>query len=79
MQCIKIACRWAVQMATEVLDMHRELERLRAECEELREYRDRYIQELNNGIAHNEHMLCGFLELAMKPGVMEAVKAEQLK
>jgi hypothetical protein len=65
----------AVQMAEEVLNMHHELERLREECAELREYRDKYIDEMNRGIAHSQHMIGGLLELAMKPGVLDAVAA----
>lgn len=63
----------AVQMAEEVLTMHRELERLREECAVLREYRDKYIEEMNRGIANSQHMIGGLLALAMKPGVLEAV------
>lgn len=65
----------AVQMAEEVLHMHHELERLREECAELREYRDKYIEEMNRGIAHSKHMIGGLLKLAMKPGVLDAVAA----
>ena len=65
----------AVQMAEEVLGMHDELERLRAENAELREYRKKYLAELDAGIAHGQHMMCGLLELAMKPGVLDAVAA----
>ena len=65
----------AVQMAEEVLNMHHELERLREECAELREYRDKYLAELDNSIAHNQHMIGGLLELAMTPGVLDAVVA----
>lgn len=65
----------AVQMAEEVLGMHHELQRLRAENAELREYRDKYLAELNAGIAHSQHMIGGLLELALKPGVLDAVAA----
>lgn len=65
----------AVQMAEEVLAMHDELQRLRAENAELLEYREKYIEELHSGIAHSQHMIGGLLQLAMKPGVLDAVAA----
>lgn len=65
----------AVQIAEEVLGMHRELERLRAEDAELREYREKYIKELNSGIVHSQRIISGIVELAMKPGVMDAIAA----
>ena len=69
----KHALPLAVQMADEVLDMHHELVRLRAEVEELREYRKKYAELLNADIAHGRRMMCGLLELAMTPGVLGAV------
>ena len=65
----------AVQMASDVLDMHYELQRLREENEELRQYRKKYIELLDADIAHGRHMMGGWLELAMKPGVLDAVKS----
>ncbi len=65
----------AVQMAADVLDMHHELERLREENEELRQYRKKYIELLDADIAHGRHMVGGLLGLAMKPGVLDAVAA----
>lgn len=62
-----------VRMAEEVLGMHCELVRLRDENEELREFREKYIEVLNSNIAHGRHMMGGLLELAMKPGVMDAI------
>jgi hypothetical protein len=65
----------AVQMAVDVLDMQHELERLREENEELRQYRKKYIELLDADIAHGQHMMGGLLELALKPGVLDAVAA----
>jgi ferric-dicitrate binding protein FerR (iron transport regulator) len=63
----------AVQMAADVLNMHHELKRLREENEELRQYRKKYIELLDADIAHGRHMVGGLLELAIKPGVLDAV------
>lgn len=65
----------AVQMAEEVLKMYHELKRLREENEDLRQYREKYIELLDADIAHGRHMIGGMLELAMKPGVLDAVAA----
>jgi uncharacterized membrane protein len=65
----------AVQMAEEVMNMHHELQRLREENAELREYRDKYMQELDNSIAHSHHMMGGLLQLALKPGALDAIAA----
>ena len=65
----------AVQMAEEVITMHHELERLREENEELRQYRKKYVELLDSDIAHGRHMMGSMLELAMKPGVLDAVAA----
>ena len=62
-----------VFMAQEILDMQYELERLRDENAELRDYRRKYTQLLQESIDHSGHMMCGMLELAMKPGVMQAI------
>jgi hypothetical protein len=62
----------AVQMADDVLGMHEELQRLRAENAELREYRKKYLAELDAGIAHGQHMVPGLLELAMKRALLRA-------
>ena len=63
----------AVQIAQDVLDMQDELESLRDEVEYLRDYQRKYNDLLNGSIAHSQHMMCGILELATKPGVMDAI------
>jgi hypothetical protein len=60
-------------MAADVLDMHHELERLREENEELHQYRKKYIDLLDANRAHGKRMMGSLLELAMKPGVLDAV------
>jgi len=56
----------AVDLAYEIVSMDNELMRLRAENEELREYREKYIALLNESIAHGQHMVGGLLQLAMQ-------------
>jgi len=55
-----------VDFAYEVISMHNELCRLRADNEELLEYRDKYMELLNHSIAHEQHMIGGLLSLALK-------------
>lgn len=64
-----------VEFAEQVLSMHHRLMRQERELEELREYRGRYLQSLNDGIAHSRHIMGGMLELAMTPGVLDACAA----
>lgn len=47
---------------------------LRGYVAELEEYRQKYIDLLNSSTAHNEHMIGGLLQIAMKPGVLNALK-----
>lgn len=65
----------AVQVARETIRMHYENEALRAEVEELREYRDKYIELLNGNIEHGRIMMGNVLQLALTPGVAEACAA----
>ena len=62
-----------VFMAEQVLDLFNEAERLREEVEDLRHYEKKYAELLNENITHNNTMMAGFLDLAMKPGVMDAI------
>lgn len=57
----------------ELGDLLFERDHLAREVEELREYRQKYVDELNRGINHGRHMIGSMLELAMKPGVLDAV------
>ena len=58
--------------ADELHSILRQNARLKDEVEELREYRQKYIDLLNETSAHSSHMMGGLLALAMKPGVLEA-------
>lgn len=56
-----------LDLAREVRDMDSELWALRREVEELREYRDKYLDLLNSSIEHNERMLGNVLEACLDP------------
>lgn len=62
----------AIDMAYEIVDMHRKLERLQGEVFELQEYKQKYFDLLNQSVAHGEHMIGGLLTLALKLGDDEA-------
>lgn len=64
-----------VEFARQILEMHEEVLWLRGEVAELREYRDKYTEELNRSISHSRDMLGGILQIAMTPGVMDAIDA----
>lgn len=68
-----------VQIARDVLDMQDELDILRDEVEYLREYKRKYAELLDESIGHSQQMVFGMLELAMKPGVMDALGAANAK
>jgi hypothetical protein len=68
-----------VKFAQEVLDMDFELQCLRAEVQELREYRKKYIDLLDESVSHGKHMLGSLLDLTLKPGVMDAITAANQK
>lgn len=62
-----------VDFAYQIIEMDRQRQRLEDENAELREYRQKYIDLLHSSIGHSGHMLSGMLQLAMKPGVMDAI------
>ena len=63
----------AVRVANGVLDLHDQVTRLTEEVKELRHYRQAYSELLNSSIEHSRHMMGGLLQLALKPGVMDAI------
>lgn len=63
-----------VDMAYQVIEMDRELQRLRSDKVELIELRKKYMELLNGSIAHGEHMIGGLLKIALTPGVMDAIE-----
>lgn len=58
----------AVQMAREVLAMHEENEWLRAEVAELKEFRQKYLDELQHGINHSGQLIGTVLGAILDPG-----------
>lgn len=64
-----------VDMAYEIVDMHRMIQKLSSEIEDLREYKQKYFDLLNGSIEHGEKMIGGILMLAMKMGDKEGVQS----
>jgi hypothetical protein len=60
-----------VQMAREILDMYDAIEYLNLEVKELREYKKKYFELLNESIKHGEDMSVNMLKLFLTPGVVE--------
>ncbi len=60
----------AVTMAQAIVDMDYELQELRVIALKYEELRAKYDELLMGSIEHNEKMLGGLLEIAMKPGVI---------
>jgi len=64
-----------VKMARQILDMHNELNELRAENAILREYEAKYRAEVREGVKHGEKMMVNLMDLCLTPGVIDACKA----
>lgn len=62
-----------VCFAKQILTMERELQSLRAQVAELEQYREKYTDLLNSSIRHSSTMMGSILDVAMIPGVMDAV------
>lgn len=58
--------------ANEVLDMFNEVQHLRRENEELKGYRQKYIEHLNRSIEHNKQTVVGLLGVAARMDTLEA-------
>ena len=55
----------SVIAAYEVVELWEENQRLNAQLEELREYKQKYHAELDAGVKHGEQMMAGWLKLIM--------------
>ena len=66
-----------VKIARQILDMHDEINELRAENAVLSEYKAKYYAEVRAGVAHGEKMMASLMDLCMTPGVIDACKGEQ--
>lgn len=64
-----------VEFAHQVLEMQSRIRELEREVAELRDYRDRYNELLQDGINHNQRMMANMLEVCMTPGVLTAMKS----
>ena len=64
-----------VDFANDILDMHERIRILESENANLRNYRNLYNELLSSNIEHNQHMMKNLLEIAITPGVTEAMQA----
>lgn len=62
-----------VDFAHQIIDMHRLIQRQANELEEAREYQKKYFALIQSDIEHGRHMIGGILQIAMTPGVMDAI------
>lgn len=62
-----------VGLAYEILGMQRELEILRDENMRLQGIEKKYHDLLDSSISHNQRMMFGVLDIAMTPGVIDAI------
>jgi hypothetical protein len=62
-----------VCFAKQILAMERELQSLRNQVAELEQYREKYTDLLNTSIRHGSTMMGSILDIAMVPGVMDAI------
>lgn len=54
-----------VKFAYQVIDMQKRIDILEAENAELREYKQRYFDELHSSIEHGEKMMKGWVDLLL--------------
>jgi hypothetical protein len=67
-----------VDFARQIIIMQETLDQQKEELKELRDYRKKYMDLLDQSISHGREMMGGILQLAMTEGVMEAIgKANQ--
>lgn len=66
-----------LDFANEIRDMHRELEYLRAENDELREYKRKYHELLDESVKHGEQMMVGWMALLTSDNVLITKPNEQ--
>lgn len=62
---------FAVQLASEILELKEENERLKHENFQLRAYRDKYNELLGQSVAHGEKMMGGILELLLTKDITD--------
>jgi len=55
-----------VDFAYEIIDMHREIMRLRNENKRLKEYETKYIALLDSSIKHNDDMIGNIIKTYLK-------------
>lgn len=64
----------AVTLAKAILSMNSKLIRQSIELEELRDYKKKYDELLNQSLHHSEAMAFNQLKMLMAPGVVDAIQ-----
>lgn len=72
-----------VEFAYQIVDMHKTLNKQKAQIVELEQYRKDYFELLNSSMKHNDAMMGNLLKVIMTDGVSQAFakngKAEDFK
>lgn len=63
----------AVKFAHDILDMQERIFKLEADVAYFQPYEKKFLDLQRQDIEHNQKMLGGILQIAMTPGVMEAI------
>lgn len=62
-----------VNIAYQIIRMHKTILRQKQQIIELEEYRKNYIELLNNSVKHGDKMMHNMLQILMIDGVSEAI------
>lgn len=62
-----------VDFASDILDMQETIYRLQDEVKHLRHFKDAYYELLNSSLDHNQKMMRNVLDMALTPGVVQAM------
>jgi hypothetical protein len=64
-----------VDIAYQIIDMHRTIISLQDEVETLREYKDKYHKLLDSSISHSNQMIGNTVKLLLTPGVSDILQS----
>lgn len=68
-----------VDMAYEIIDMHKTIEYLEQEVIHLKQYEKKYLALLDDSMRHSHKTMENLLKLTLTPGVAEAMVADKEK
>lgn len=57
-----------VDLAYDIIDMHKRLIKQERQIEHLKEYESKYIKLLNDSIKHSDHMMGNYLTMLLSKG-----------